>query len=74
MKGQNMSSNIDEERKNLIEALSSGDDNAFRTIFLNYFPKVKGFIGHLLKNEIIAEDLSQEIFVSLWGKRKNPIF
>jgi len=58
------------EKVVLIKALSQGDQDAFRTIFLNYFPKVKNFTTHLLKNETIAEDISQEIFVSLWELRE----
>lgn len=30
------------EKIMLLKALSLGDRNAFRTVFLNYFPKVKG--------------------------------
>ncbi|MBB4038179.1 RNA polymerase sigma-70 factor (ECF subfamily) [Dysgonomonas hofstadii] len=58
------------EKIMLLKALSLGDRNAFRTVFLNYFPKVKGFIAHLLKNTVIAEDLSQEIFINIWESKE----
>jgi RNA polymerase sigma-70 factor (ECF subfamily) len=59
-----------DEKVILLKALSLGDKNAFRSIFLSYFPKVKGFIAHLLKNKVIAEDLSQEIFINLWESKE----
>ncbi|GHT70864.1 DNA-directed RNA polymerase sigma-70 factor [Bacteroidia bacterium] len=58
------------EKQDLLKAISLGDRNVFRTVFLNYFPKVKGFIVHLIKDEAIAEDLSQEIFINLWEHRE----
>ncbi|HCO68889.1 MAG TPA: RNA polymerase sigma-70 factor [Dysgonomonas sp.] len=64
-----MKSNHD--KKELLEVLSKGDQNAFRHLFLDYFPKVKEFIAQFLKNEVIAEDLSQDIFVKIWENRKS---
>lgn len=59
------------KKQNFVETFYSGDENAFKAIFLNYFPRVKGFIAHLIKNEAVAEDLSQEIFVNLWELRES---
>ncbi len=58
-----------QEKIELVKALSQGDQDAFRSLFLSYFPKVKSFITHLTKNEPLAEDLSQDIFVKLWENR-----
>lgn len=55
----------------LIELISDGDRNAFRSVFLSYFPKVKYFIAHLLKEETAAEDMSQDIFIKIWENRVN---
>jgi RNA polymerase sigma-70 factor (ECF subfamily) len=46
------------------------DRAAFRDMFLHYYPKVKGFLVCLLKDETAAEDLAQDVFVALWEKRE----
>lgn len=59
------------ERK-YIDATSKGDEQAFEFLFLHYFPRIKGFINGILQNEEEAEDLSQDIFVSIW-QNKNKL-
>ena len=41
----------------------------FEGFFLDYYPRVKGFINGLLQDAEEAEDLSQDIFMSLWQNR-----
>lgn len=41
----------------------------FERLFISYFPGVKTFIAAILKSETEAEDLAQDLFVRLWGKR-----
>ncbi|MCS2889982.1 RNA polymerase sigma-70 factor [Parabacteroides faecis] len=55
--------------KGYIEAVSKGDEQAFESLFLHYFPRIKGFISGILQNEEEAEDISQDIFVSMWQNR-----
>ena len=55
--------------KGYIEAVSRGDEQAFESLFLHYFPRIKGFISGILQNEEEAEDISQDIFVSMWQNR-----
>ncbi|MFK2265563.1 RNA polymerase sigma-70 factor [Bacteroides fragilis] len=43
----------------------------FEDFFLDYYPRVKGFINGLLQDAEEAEDLSQDIFMSLWQNRGN---
>lgn len=56
--------------KGYIEALGRGDEQAFESLFLHYFPRIKGFINGILQNEEEAEDISQDIFVSMWQNRE----
>lgn len=56
--------------KGYIEAASRGDEQAFESLFLHYFPRIKGFISGILQNEEEAEDISQDIFVSMWQNRE----
>ena len=53
-----------------IKELVLGSHDAFRCLFMNYFPKVKYFISHLTKSEIIAEELAQDIFMRIWESRE----
>ena len=43
----------------------------FEGFFLDYYPRVKGFINGLLQDAEEAEDLSQDIFMSLWQNQGN---
>jgi RNA polymerase sigma-70 factor (ECF subfamily) len=54
----------------MIAQLAQGDHEAFRSLFMQYFPKLKFFIARLVKSEAVAEELSQELFVKLWEKRE----
>jgi RNA polymerase sigma-70 factor (ECF subfamily) len=53
-----------------MEKLAQGDHESFRRLFMQYFPKLKIFIAGFVKSEAIAEELSQDIFVKIWEKRK----
>jgi RNA polymerase sigma-70 factor (ECF subfamily) len=52
-----------------LEKLALGDHDAFRRLFVNFYPKIKQFILCLVKSETVAEDLSQDIFEYLWMNR-----
>lgn len=45
------------------------EEETFKVFFLYYFPRLKGFIAGLLKDSEEAEDITQDIFVSLWQNR-----
>ena len=49
-----------------IKELASGSHDAFKSLFMSYFPKVKYFIGHLIKSHVIAEELAQDVFMRIW--------
>lgn len=51
------------DEKQLLKAISEGDEKAFKTFFLYYYPRIKGFINGLLQSQEEAEDLSQDIFL-----------
>ncbi|WP_290016993.1 RNA polymerase sigma-70 factor [uncultured Bacteroides sp.] len=57
--------------KQLLEAISKGNEKAFEIFFLHYYPQVKGFITGLLQSPEEAEDISQDIFLMLWGNRSS---
>ena len=53
----------------LLTRIANGDNEAFRTLFEMFFPKVKVFLVKFLKDEVVAEDISQDIFVKIWTHR-----
>ena len=54
----------------MISALSKGDEHAFDIIFVNYFPKIKGFVLDFCKDEDMAENITQDIFLNLWVRKQ----
>ncbi len=50
-------------------AIASGDGDAFKTLFMHYYPKVKAFAKCLVKSDSAAEDIAQDLFLKLWEKR-----
>ena len=58
------------DSRNLLENIAQGDNEAFKTLFEVFFPKVKVFLVKFLKDEVAAEDISQDIFVKIWTFRE----
>lgn len=56
------------------KALRQGDEKAFELLFLTYFSKVKFFIKNILKSDVEAEELAQDIFVKIWINRESIDF
>ena len=53
----------------LLQALRSGDQNAFERIYLHYVSSVKNFLTVLTRSGEAGEEITQEVFVTLWEKR-----
>jgi len=53
----------------MIERLKAGDHDAFEAIYMKYFKKVEHLAFLLLQDRDVAEDLTQDIFVSIWNSR-----
>lgn len=49
-----------------LKQLEQGSQDAFDVLYLHYYPKLKGFLMSFVKNEEIAKDLSQDIFMKIW--------
>jgi RNA polymerase sigma-70 factor (ECF subfamily) len=54
----------------LLSRIAAGDNEAFKTLFEMFYPKVKIFLVKFLKDEVVAQDISQEIFVKIWTYRE----
>lgn len=57
------------EKKN-IELISQGNSKAFELIFLYYQPKLVYFINGFIKDEELARDMAQDIFLGVWNNRE----
>ena len=51
--------------KNILCDIAAGDNEAFKTLFNMFFPKVKVFLVKFLKDDKAAEDIAQDIFVKI---------
>lgn len=55
---------------NLISKIQQNDVDAFKQLYEQYYSRVVAFIVGMVKKEDIANDLAQDVFVSLWLGRK----
>lgn len=53
-----------------VQKLILGEHNAFKSLFMKYFPKMKYFIAHFVKSDAVAEELAQDIFMKIWEHRE----
>lgn len=53
----------------LLNALSKGDETAFKCIYDDYSEKIFSNILRMVKSQSLAQELLQEIFIKLWDKR-----
>lgn len=53
----------------LAELLSTGDENAFTAIYERYWQKLLAIAYNHLKDKSAAEEILQEVFISLWDRR-----
>ncbi|MDD7455969.1 MAG: RNA polymerase sigma-70 factor [Bacteroidales bacterium] len=58
---------LDEE--NILKGVSKGDMRAFQDLYYEYYGKTKSFLAGFLRDPIVCEDLTQEIFVKVWTMR-----
>lgn len=52
-----------------LQQLERGSREAFDALYLYYYPKVRMFLLSLTKEDEIAKDLAQDIFVKIWINR-----
>lgn len=57
----------------LIKLLMIGDGGAFEEIYRRYFTKLLRIAQFKIQSKEIAEELLQDLFISLWEKRSNIV-
>ena len=55
----------------LLYRLKEGDRDAFNTVYWRYSPKVYNTVLYLLNDADLAEDVVQELFLTIWEKHGN---
>ena len=60
---------MDQKTKDLASRLRNNDINAFNTLYWEYHAAVYANALKLIKDPVIAEDIVQEVFFTVWGKR-----
>jgi len=53
----------------LLELISEGDEIAFGQLFKYYFEHLYGFAVSVTKSSVLAEEILQDVFVTVWQKR-----
>lgn len=61
--------NLQEEIQ-CIRAFSQGSERAFEVLFLNYQPQLVAFVDGFVKDNELARDLCQDVFLRLWENRE----
>ncbi len=54
----------------LVAGVKAGKSNAFNALFLRWYPQVYKFINSLIKDDVLSEDLSQQVFMKVWLYRE----
>lgn len=55
----------------LLQSAAHGNKEAFERLFRDYYPKVMAMLSGMIKDEFIAENIAQDIFMKLWVNRKH---
>ncbi|MBS2210021.1 RNA polymerase sigma-70 factor [Carboxylicivirga mesophila] len=63
---ENKTSNIE-----LLDKIRQGDEHAFEQLFKRYFERLFLFASNIVKDEILAKDIVQEVYIKFWEKRRS---
>lgn len=57
----------------IIADMKKGSHNAYESIYMTYFPKVKYYINGFVKSTDIAEELTQNVFLKIWENHQSLV-
>ena len=58
-----------EHERELFRRIALGEETAFRSVFDTYTPKLLHYTRGMIKSELIAEEIVQDVFLKLWTSR-----
>lgn len=64
-----MPENTLHNEKELFTLIAAGNEPAFENLFHVYVPRLQPLIARIVSSEIVAKDIIQEVFLSLWLNR-----
>ena len=53
----------------LVQLLAAGKEDAFTEIYNRYWERLLAIAYNLTKDQVLAEEITQEVFISLWKRR-----
>lgn len=59
------------DEKELLAAISRGDEMSFKTIYDHYHQRIHSLSFFLTRSHALSEDMTQEIFVKIWVHRED---
>lgn len=57
---------MSDENTQLVDKAKQGDQNAYGQLYLHFLPRIYRFVFHLVWDEHLAEDITQEAFLKAW--------
>jgi len=57
---------------NLFVKMKSGDQEALKSLFMIYFPRLNDFAARIISDPETSQDITQDVFVKIW-ERKDQI-
>lgn len=54
----------------MLRDIAAGDEGAFRTLFMQYRPRLYNYILGIVKSPQVAEELAMDVFLKLWIGRE----
>lgn len=64
-----MNSNVSKEEVFILKRMIEGDENAFKYFFDTYYDDLCNFVNCYIRDEALAEDIVQGIFIDLWERK-----
>lgn len=64
-----MNVNVSKEEVFILKRMIEGDENAFKYFFDTYYDDLCNFVNCYLRDEALAEDIVQGIFIDLWERK-----
>jgi RNA polymerase sigma-70 factor, ECF subfamily len=53
----------------LFEKIREGDQEALKSLFSVYFPRLNDFARRVVRDDILSQDIVQDVFLQVWEKR-----
>lgn len=61
------------EERDLFRRIAHGDADAFARVFHHFNKRIYPFVLNMIKSELLAEEIVQDIFTQLWVKREEAM-